>query len=146
MNQLPAALAFLAAAFSLAQAQAPASAPTGTTAICRDGTFTSAPSKDGACRGHKGVQTWYAAAPTPNPEPVSAPPKSIPGSGPAAVAAKHPQAPGATPNLVWLNTGSNVYHCPDSAFYGRTKAGSYVTESDARAKGAHPAHNHPCGK
>jgi hypothetical protein len=65
---------------------------------------------------------------------------------PAARAASMPQAPGGGPGMVWVNTASNVYHCPGSDFYGKTKAGAYMSEADAKAKGAHADHNHPCTK
>ena len=50
---------FATAAF----AQAPATAPAGTTGMCKDGSFSNAASKAGACSGHKGIKTWYAAEP-----------------------------------------------------------------------------------
>lgn len=43
-------------------AQAPASAPAGTTGQCKDGTWYSGASKKGACHGHEGVKEWYGAA------------------------------------------------------------------------------------
>ncbi len=48
---------------SAAFAQAPATAPAGTTGMCKDGSFSNAASKAGACSGHKGIKTWYAAEP-----------------------------------------------------------------------------------
>ena len=154
-------------------AQAPAGAPSGATGICKDGTYSTAPSKSGACAGHKGVQTWYAPAataavagkpPTAAPaSPMSAPPQTKPAAaagpapasssapagakaGPAAAAAAKAQAPGGGPNLVWVNTASNVYHCPGTTYYGKTKEGSYMTEADAKAKGAHGVRGAACSK
>jgi len=46
--------------------------------------------------------------------------------------------------MVWLNTDSNVYHCPGTRYYGTTKAGAYMTEAEAKAKGARPDHGKPC--
>ena len=149
-------------------AQAPAGAPAGTTGKCKDGTFTSAPKKQGACRGHQGVDTWYAAspaagsaAPASTPAPPSNPkataqPAPAPAATPAPAAApksstkssgstKTP-APGGGPGLVWVNTSSNVYHCYGGADYGTTKAGKYMSEADAKAAGARPARGQACSK
>ena len=155
-------------------AQAPAGAPAGANGICKDGTYSTAAAKSGACRGHKGVQTWYAAipaagapvastaktaampAPTPAakpapsmaaPTPAGAPVASAPApkkQSPSQAAASRPAAAGGGPGLVWLNTGDNVYHCNGDAFYGKTKAGTYMSEADAKAKGGRAAAGKVC--
>jgi hypothetical protein len=53
-------------------------------------------------------------------------------------------APGGGADKVWLNTSSNVYHCPGTKYYGTTKAGAYMTEAEAKAKGARPDRGKPC--
>ena len=168
-----------------------AQAPAGSTGACKDGTYTSAASKSGACRGHQGVKDWYAAtgtatgaapvagAPVPSamtpaaktavapskpmaaaPVPTTAPAASAPAptptsvkatpaggsarQSPGAAAAARTQAPGGGPGLVWVNTSSKVYHCTGSDFYGKTKSGSYMSESDAKAKGAHGVRGKDC--
>jgi Protein of unknown function (DUF3761) len=149
-------------------AVAQATPPAGSTGLCKDGTYTTAASKSGACRGHQGVKMWLAAsstqaaaapagkssAATPSAA-TSAPASKLSASTPAAApandspatkAAARPQAAGGGPGLVWVNTSSNVYHCYGSDFYGKTKAGAYMTEADAKAKGAHGAHGKSCSK
>jgi hypothetical protein len=145
------------AAGLLAAQVAVAQAPAGSTGQCKDGTYTTAASKQGACRGHQGVKEWFApsaapaaksaaAAPAAAPAQAAAAPAAAPAAKPAthASTASMAQAPGGGPGMVWLNTSTNVYHCPGSSYYGKTKAGAYMSEADAKAKGAHADHNKPC--
>jgi hypothetical protein len=37
--------------------------------------------------------------------------------------------------VVWVNTGSGVYHKPGSRYYGKTKQARYMTEPDAKKAG-----------
>ncbi|HEY3705532.1 MAG TPA: DUF3761 domain-containing protein [Terracidiphilus sp.] len=53
-------LGALLAAATACYAQAPAGAPDGATGQCKDGSYTKAHTKSGSCKGHQGVQTWYA--------------------------------------------------------------------------------------
>ena len=144
-----------------AVAQAPAGAPAGSTGQCKDGSYTNAPKKIGACRGHKGVQQWFAAdasAPAASAKDTksaaAATPAATPAPAPApAHAAKASTntsnmapAPGGGPGMVWVNTPTNVYHCPGSRYYGKTKEGKYMTEAQAKAAGAHPDHGKGCGQ
>jgi hypothetical protein len=167
----------LALGFGMCQfgmAQAPAGAPAGSTGQCKDGSYTNAAKKAGACRGHKGVQQWFAAdasAPaasakaTPASSAPAATPAAAPAPSPAAASApapapapapartmksssmsNMPQAPGGGPGMVWVNTPTNVYHCPGSRYYGKTKEGKYMTEAQAKAAGAHGDHGKGCGQ
>jgi hypothetical protein len=145
-------------------AQAPAGAPAGATGVCNDGSYWTGATKSGACRGHKGVKTWYAggsstpaaAAPTAPAAPAAAaPPASAAPAAPAANTAMKPMpktkttasttpAPGGGPGMVWLNTSTKVYHCYGTKYYGTTKAGAYMSEADDKAKGAHADAGKPC--
>ena len=55
-------------------------------------------------------------------------------------------AAGGSADKVWLNTKSNVYHCFGTKSYGTTKVGEYMSEADAKAKGAHADHGKACAK
>ncbi len=158
--------AFVLSACSFVHAQAPA----GATGQCKDGSYSTAASKSGACSGHKGVKTWYSAAPAAGAKTAAAKPAAAPAAMPAkpatAAAAPMPaqaskpaaampmkksstamqQAPGGGPGLVWLNTESKVYHCNGTHDYGTTKKGAYMTESDAKAKGGRPDAGKACSK
>jgi len=165
---LAAALGLATASF----AQAPADAPAGTNGLCNDGTYSQAAQKKGACSRHQGVKEWYGAASSsssgasassgsasaPPPAAASPPAATSPtAAAPAAPAApamsaKAPApstppanpAPGGGPGMVWVNSASNVYHCPGDRWYGKTKQGEYMSEADAKAKGARPDHGKAC--
>ncbi|MGX9721194.1 hypothetical protein [Stenotrophomonas acidaminiphila] len=49
-----------------------------------------------------------------------------------------------TATRVWINTGSHVYHCPGTRYYGATKQGRYASEAEAVASGNRPAHGARC--
>jgi hypothetical protein len=125
-----------------------AQAPAGSTGECKDGSYTTATSKRGACSGHGGVKEWMgtaAAAPAASPAPAAAPAaKSAAAPAPAAPAAKAAPAAGGGPGQVWVNTASKVYHCPGDRYYGKTKQGEYMTEAAAKAAGNHADHGKAC--
>ena len=127
-------------------------------AKCKDGTTFSGTSHRGACRGHKGVDTWLdqpAAAATPMPaapsKPAAAP--AAPAKTAAADATSKTPTPssqiqqkaGGGPGMVWVNASSKVYHCSDDQWYGKTKEGSYMTEAAAKSGGNRAARGKECG-
>lgn len=145
----------------IALAQAPAGAPAGSTAMCKDGSYTSHATKKGACAGHKGVKDWFGAAPgaaapaaaTPaaaampaagsKPTAVERAPATAKVAAPTATAAPGGGA-GAGAGKVWVNTPSKVYHCPGTKYYGKTKQGEYMTEGAAKAAGDRAEHGKAC--
>ena len=52
---------------------------------------------------------------------------------------EHPPAAGGQAGMVWVRTGSNVYHEPGDKWYGKTKDGRYMSEKDALAAGLRPS-------
>ncbi len=161
------ALAFTFAA----HAQTAAAPPSGAHGVCKDGTYSMAAAKSGACRGHQGVKTWFTASTAVAPSPAAAPASSAPSmasarpvpsqspASPAPSPASHPatvpsaaaaparaQEPGGGNGQVWVNTSTKVYHCQGDRSYGTTKAGQYMSEADATAKGARPAYGKTCTK
>ncbi len=152
-----------------AQAQTlPADAPAGSTVQCKDDSYASPDTKSGACRGHKGIKTWYgksgaAAAPAAAATAAAAPAPAVQtqsaavsktgiapstGSATKTPAKNDPStmtaAPGGDAGKVWANDETKVYHCMGDRYYGKTKKGEYLSEADAKAKGMHASHNKAC--
>ncbi len=143
-------------------AAAPAGAPSGTMGMCKDGTYSSSAEKKGACRGHKGVQDWYgegssskAAMPTASERAAEPPPtatskmsRSEKSASPAMAGRTSGEpmtaAAGGGAGKVWGNDNTKVYHCNGDKWYGKTKHGEYMSESDAKAKGFHADHGRAC--
>jgi hypothetical protein len=83
-----------------------------------------------------------APAATPAAAPAAAPiaaPTPAPAARTAGAKAAAPAAQAAPPansaGMVWVNTGSGVYHKPGTRYYGKTKEGKYMSESDAQKAG-----------
>lgn len=103
-------------------------------AVCKDGTPFEGTTLRGACRGHGGVDKAASAG---TPAAAATPAKP---AAPATTAT----APGGGAGQVWANEATKVYHCQGDRYYGKTKKGGYMSESDAKAKGFHAARGKAC--
>ncbi len=143
--------AILAVTWLMLGASAQGQAPAGSTGECKDGTYSSAATKRGACAGHGGVKAWYddkKAGATETKTPAAAAPSATaaPSAKPATRSTEMPKtaAAGGGDGKVWVNTRSKVYHCSGDKWYGKTKKGEYMSKADANAKGNHADHGKAC--
>lgn len=72
--------------------------------------------------------------------PVAVPPPPGGWSQPQPQRTALPPAP-AQGTQVWVNTKSGIYHYPGARWYGNTKNGRFMSESEALAKGYEAAEN-----
>jgi hypothetical protein len=111
-----------------------------------------AASSSGGASGATGSSGSTAPSSTSSSAPAAPAPGSTSSTHPPATQTTTPKAPpasqapapGGGPGMVWVNTKSKIYHCPSDQWYGKTKAGEYMTEADAKAKGNRADHNKPC--
>ena len=120
-----------------------AQTPPSVTATCKDGTSFTGTTRHGACHGHGGVQAWGNDAAATKPA-TATPAAPSPSKTQTATVTQAPAKPRAGAGQVWVNTNSKVYHCPGTTWYGKTKAGTYLSEVDAQAKGYRPDHGKAC--
>ena len=142
-------------------AETNAARPADATGECKDGSFTTSPTKAGACSGHKGVKNWYgtdtkatkeskSSTMTMGGATTSARPSSSNASStmsaPSAGSSRSASTPaaGGGAGQVWVNTDSKVYHCQKDSLYGKTKQGEYMSESQAKAMGARASRGKEC--
>jgi hypothetical protein len=65
-----------------------------------------------------------------------------PAEGTPPSGSPHAAAPSATPHapgMVWVNPATKVFHREGDRWYGKTKQGKYMTESEAIQEGYRPA-------
>jgi eukaryotic-like serine/threonine-protein kinase len=70
--------------------------------------------------------------------------KPVPETPAKKLPAKQPAATARPDARVWANTKSKVYHCGNSALYGKTLKGNYMTQQQALAAGYRPARKEFC--
>jgi hypothetical protein len=83
------------------------------------------------------VLSAQQAQPAPSPNSQATPAK------PSATQASS-TAQGNPDVQVWVNTKTGVYHCPNTHWYGATKAGQFMKQSEAQQKGFRPAYFRFC--
>ena len=66
------------------------------------------------------------------------------GAAARSLSSQDPAGPATSGVQVWVNSRSGVYHCPGSQYYGSTKTGEFMPESEARASGNRPAYGRGC--
>jgi hypothetical protein len=107
-----------ALAFSLLLWTAPVgaqSAPKGATAQCKDGTYSTAQTKQGACSRHGGVKTWLAAEKSATAAAPVTPQAPAPAASAPTASAKESPKPESTPKTTTKATAKRAADAPANA-------------------------------
>ena len=80
------------------------------------------------------------ATPRASPPSTTPPPPAAP-KDPSAAKNSSQEQPSNNAGMVWVNLDSGVYHYPGSRYYGKTKNGKYMPETEALNGGYHAAKN-----
>jgi hypothetical protein len=113
-----------------AHAAAPASAPAGTTAQCKDGSWYSGAGKKGACHGHQGIKEWYGTGDMSPTTPKSTSTKADSTSSPSTTAATPKASKSATANASSTATAVTSPRPADAT--GLCNDGTYYTGDSKR--------------
>lgn len=87
-------------------------------------------------RKSKAANSNEAAPASASGAPAASSPKKARAAKSSALTA---EASNCAANMVWVNTGSGVYHNSNSRYFGKTKQGKCMSEDDAKKAGYHPA-------
>src|SRR5215469_15764665 len=119
-------------------------------AMCKDGSQWTGSSNRGACSRHGGVQQWLNGTVAQLPQLQANNTAGPPVLKPAAQVAATPPAIGNMTTAAnangqgWVNLNSRVYHCAGDRYYGKTKTGEFLSESQAIAQGFRADHGKSC--
>lgn len=77
--------------------------------------------------------------------PATPGPEKTPSASPTSAEKPHASLQQGNPDVtVWVNTSSNLYHCPGTEWYGKTRHGEYMTQAEALKKANQPARGKMC--
>ncbi len=109
----------------------------GSAAASPSGGFAPAPAPAPASQSGSSFPWWHPSASTLAPATNTGAPGALEAGQYTTELAARARCPSGT--IVWANTPSHIYHYSGTRYYGRTRRGGYMCETDARAAGYRPS-------